>query len=87
MVGIVVDDAYLRLLSFELEAAAHASEVLEGAGRLVSLVAEPAGNSGRRQGVEHVVTPVDAQIDLSASLPILEQNVAARAHYVGPEVS
>ena len=73
MVGVVVDDAYLCLLSFELEAAAHAPEVSEGAGRLVSPVAEPAGNRGRRQGVEHVVAPVDAQLDLAAPVVVLEE--------------
>src|SRR5688572_30135011 len=41
MVGVVVDHAYLPLLSFQLEAATHAPEVSEGQGCLVSLVAEP----------------------------------------------
>src|SRR5918995_4936253 len=44
MVGVVVDDAHFRLLSFELEAAAHPPEVSEGAGRPEGPVAEPAGD-------------------------------------------
>ena len=87
MVGVVVDDAYLCLLSLELEAAAHAPEGSEGAGRLESPVSQPAGDRGRRQGVEHVVAPVDTQLDLAAPVVVLEEHVAARAHRVGPEIS
>ena len=78
VVGVVVDDANLGLLSLELEAAAYAPEVLQGAGSLVGVVAEPARDPRRGQGVEHVVAAVDAKLDLAASVAVLEQHIAVR---------
>jgi hypothetical protein len=87
MVGVVVDDAYVGDLSFELEAAAHAPEVSQGARRLVGMMAEPTGHRCRCQRVEYIVAPVDAEFDLTPSLPFLKQHVTVRANDVGPEVA
>src|SRR5215211_1084459 len=87
VVGIVVDYAYLSALSFELEAAAYATEILEGPRRLAGIVAEPAGYRDRRQGVEYVVAPAYSEFDHAASPALLKQHVAARSQDIGPQVS
>jgi hypothetical protein len=60
MVGVVVDHLDLSPLPLELEAAPHTAEVLEGAGCLISVVAEPARDPRGGERVEHVVAAVDA---------------------------
>jgi hypothetical protein len=82
VVGVVIYDPDLLVFALELKAPADTGETLEAGGGLVCIVAEPPGDSSRRERVKNVVPPIDPKLNYASLLTVLEEGIGVRREHL-----